>query len=84
MRTYLYDDIPTEQWEIILQDKNIITDKMKMIISLLYQAPDYTLNAGAMARIMGYTSHAPLNNIVGTCGRKIKEQCKIPSSCCTV
>lgn len=30
--------------------------------------------------MMGYTSHAPLNNIVGTCGRKIKEQYNIPKS----
>lgn len=43
---------------------------MKMIIGILYQAPKHKLNAGAMIEMMGYTSHAPLNNIVGTWGRR--------------
>lgn len=79
-KVYMYDDISTEQWVDILQDKNMITDAVKNIFRVLYETENKKLNGKAIAEILGYEHHLTLNNIVGRCGRRIKNNYDISTN----
>ena len=65
-----------EQWIDVLTDEKVTNQKNISILKELYVCEEHKSSAGKIAPILGYETHAPLNGIIGSWGRRVVK--KIP------
>ncbi len=65
-----------EQWIDVLTDEKVTNHKNISILKELYVCEEHKSSAGKIAPILGYETHAPLNGIIGSWGRRVVK--KIP------
>lgn len=71
--THKYTSLSGEEWRQVISEMkkdNVILQ----IIQILYESDGYVLNAGAIAELLGYSSHAPLNLAVSGLGKYIRSE----------
>jgi hypothetical protein len=64
-------NVTTEQWMVLLEDKDIITEQNTQILKLVYACDGCKATAGQLAQLLGMPHHAPLNSQVGRLGKRI-------------
>ncbi|HVB24749.1 MAG TPA: HNH endonuclease [Ktedonobacteraceae bacterium] len=64
-------NISREQWMILLEDKETITEQDAQLLRLIYTSKDCKATAGQLAHILNMPHHAPLNRQVGQLGKRI-------------
>lgn len=70
----MYQDpinITKEQWMVILEDRDIITEKDVLLLKLIYACDNYEATASRLTQLLAIPHHAPLNKQVGDLGKRI-------------
>lgn len=67
---YEYTALSCDEWKKVLSTMKK-EDVAFQIIQILYESEDYRSNAGVIAELLGYSSHAWLNKMIGLLGHKI-------------
>ena len=66
------------EWEDILQDDNLTMEACLDVIKVIFDAPNHALNAGDVAKKLGYSSHATVTRKVVNWAKKIMEAYDLP------
>ena len=74
--TWIYRGLSKEQWKDFLLNFDKVLSKhtgiiFKKIVDILFMEEKYKLCASTIADLLGYSSHSPLNSIVGNVGKKL-------------
>lgn len=64
-------NITKEQWMILLEEKDIITEQDVQLLKLIYDCDRCMATATQLAQILRMPHHAPLNSQVGRLGKRI-------------
>jgi 5-methylcytosine-specific restriction protein A len=67
-------DIDKQLWKSILKDPKIINEKVLSILRYMYSRPRFESSGKTIALALGYSHHAPLNNIIPKFSRRILEK----------
>jgi len=70
-------NITKEQWIILLEERDAITEKDIQLLNLIYAIEGCRATAGRLAQLLNMPHHAPLNSQVGRLGRRIVDELNI-------
>jgi hypothetical protein len=69
--------ITKEQWMIILEDPDLITEKDFQLLELIFDCKDCETSSSELARLLNMDSHGPINLQVGRLGKRIAKKLNI-------
>ncbi len=70
-------NITKEQWMLLLEDKDIITEKDIQLLKLIYASDGCMATASQLAQLLNMPHFAPLNSQVGRLGKRIVKKLNI-------
>ncbi len=69
--------ITKEQWMNILDDPDLITDKDRKLLQLIFDCENHEARSSQLAQKLNMPHHLPINNRIGRLGKRIAEKLNI-------